>query len=157
QRFSANVGDPELPPEIAAHVQAIAGLSTLAEPRPMIRAINRFFCKGDGEAAGYNKTNILQDGKQACLDAIHDCTVKGKILAEDEAQINGVCANFPYPPPQPPRPGGDVIEGGAVLWKDADGSGQKIGIVAFDTYETSDVADYLDYFGMPDGALGHLS
>jgi len=34
RRFHANVSDPALPPALAAHVEAIAGLSNLARPRP---------------------------------------------------------------------------------------------------------------------------
>lgn len=39
--FSANVGDPRLPAHIARHIHEIAGLSTLAEPLPMVRARRR--------------------------------------------------------------------------------------------------------------------
>lgn len=45
----------------------------------------------------------------------------------------------------------------ATPWKDVDGTGQKIGITAFDTFEVSDVRDYLEYFGVPDVVLGNLS
>jgi kumamolisin len=154
--FSANVGDPRLPADIARRVHAIAGLSTLATPRPMFRAINRVFCKGEGEAAGYNRTNILADGYNECRTAIKDCTAKGRINADDENQIIGVCNQFHYPPTSP-RPNSDAPTGGAVAWKDADGAGQTVGITAFDTYARSDVADYLGYFGLPANTIQHLS
>jgi kumamolisin len=154
--FSANVGDPRLPADIARRVQAIAGLSTLATPRPMFRAINRVFCKGEGEAAGYTRTNILADGYNECRTAIKDCTAKGRINADDETQIIGVCNQFHYPPTSP-REHGDAPSGGPVPWKDADGAGQTVGITAFDTYARSDVADYLGYFGLPANTIQNLS
>jgi hypothetical protein len=44
-----------------------------------------------------------------------------------------------------------------TAWKDVDGTGQIIGITAFDSFLPSDVADYLALFGMPETMLGNLS
>src|SRR6185295_7987120 len=43
--FYANDGNPGLPPALAAHVQSITGLSDLAHPRPVSRALRRGFYK----------------------------------------------------------------------------------------------------------------
>ncbi len=51
----------------------------------------------------------------------------------------------------------DFPRGAATAWKDVDGAGQTVGITAFDTFLTSDVADYLELFGMPDTMLDNLS
>src|SRR5262249_15454207 len=42
-------------------------------------------------------------------------------------------------------------------WHNIDGTGQKVGLVEFDTFQTSDVADFLALIGQPATLLSHVS
>lgn len=155
--FHANREDPSLPATIATRIHSIAGLSTLGKPRPVIiEAINRLFCGGEADAAGYNKENLSQPGRAACEKVADDCLAQGRLKqAASVTKIKtDICSKFkaggtPDPFPRAADP--------PVDWKDADGTGQKVGITAFDTFQTSDVADFLDLFGAPASVLGKLS
>ena len=154
--FYANRDDPSLPIDVAARIHSIAGLSTLGKPRPVTEAINRLFCGGEAESAGYTKENIMQPGRSACEKYAEECLAKGRL--KQQASVDKIkstiCNKFkagdtadPFPRSADPP----------IAWKDADGTGQKIGVTAFDTFQTSDVADFLDLFGADPAVLGNIS
>ncbi|HEV3115275.1 MAG TPA: protease pro-enzyme activation domain-containing protein [Candidatus Binataceae bacterium] len=64
--FYANDQDPGLPPELASHVQSVAGLANLAKPRNgIIKAIGKFLCSFNSfctSVPGY----IDQDAVKRC-------------------------------------------------------------------------------------------
>jgi len=156
--FRANAQDPTLPAAIATRVQAIVGLSDLARPRPVISWWKEQPCKENGDTDGYNAQNVLQDAYAACTKAVNACSPKQQLTSAELADALKVCDKFKPKPPSPVQAGEPrALPTGAPPWKDATGAGQRVGLVQFDTYVPSDVADYLELFGMPDATLANLS
>ncbi len=135
--FHANTNEPSLPADIAAHVQAVAGLSNLAMPRPNVFALPLIdaICTLDAAlpiatAPGYTPPT-QQQLFQECVTALRNM-------------------NTYWNPPGPP---------GRMAPQRADddgGSGQTIGLVEFDGYLTSDVADFLEIAGFPASRIAQL-
>ena len=108
----------------------------------------------------------------ACKAAVDECA-KGKLDAGEITAVKSkACETWNPPPPPPPSFASSSVpsspessaatatafpRGAATAWKDVDGAGQTVGITAFDTFLPSDVADYLELFGMPDTMLDNLS
>lgn len=159
RRFFANDRDPELPATIAAHVQAVIGLANLAQPRPVASWLRKQPCKEQGDTNGYTIQNQAGDAYDACKKAVDACAPKQQLDAAEIADVMKVCTKF-LPKPTSTAlstPTRRVAPAAAKPWKDASGAGQKVGIVGFDTFVRSDVADYLELFGLPDGTLDNLS
>ena len=139
RRFYANTRAPWLPAAIASRVQAIAGLSDLAQPRHV----------GAGDAT-QSIWNVLPSPAQTLLTCLSPAAAaaiqNGQVetapsLAEAieaatapvACEINMIAAYaqsygaFPDPVP---------------------GAGQTIGLLEFSTYTPSDVQNYLDLLGM---------
>ena len=136
--FTANDRDPSLPADIAARVEAVAGLVSLASPRPMIAefelALIKAFCSIPGFFAGIGN---VWNYEQGFLKQFAKC------LAGSAGALGAGSLTAPDPPPP--------------AWQGVDGTGQTIGIVAFDTFATSDVQDYLAFVGLPPATLGHIT
>ncbi|HZZ10977.1 MAG TPA: protease pro-enzyme activation domain-containing protein [Paraburkholderia sp.] len=144
RRFFATDREPAVPAAVAPRVQFIAGLSNFATPHPpgaqrMMRvvvgsAVCSIWAGLAGAAftqgAGPNSTYNYYAEFVRCFKAL-----EGKDPAE---MLNGA---------DPPPP----------AWQDADGTGQTIGLVEFDTYTPSDVADYIDLIGLPAAKIGDVS
>ncbi|WP_395641922.1 protease pro-enzyme activation domain-containing protein [Rudaea sp.] len=142
--FYANNTDPALPPGIAVHVQAIAGLSNLGvphapQPQRMIRlvfgtAVCSLWAVAAGEAfkagAGAGSTYNYYAEFIKCFK-----NLEGKSPYD---MLNGS---------DPPPP----------AWQDANGTGQTIGLVEFDSYNSSDIADYIALIGLPDAKINDVS
>jgi hypothetical protein len=138
ETFYANDGDPELPRELSSSVQAVIGLSQIPTPRHAIEHIVDFIvgaiCYADVTGQLTVTSNLFGNFEklyQVCLSN------KYRIFAN----------NGWFSPGDPPA--GD--------WRNFDGTGQKIGLLEFDTFSQTDVADYLALVGFPASRLGNLS
>jgi len=147
-RLFANAEDPALPSAIATDVEDVSGLSNLDRPafsnpvdpavgKPGI-AIDYAFCLLDLALANlsYN-TNGYFGGKISDLAA--DC------------QRRSNNSRWPF------RVSGRSLRIAALAPRITDGSGQKIGLLEFDTFEPSDVANYVSLVGLPASAESNLS
>ncbi len=130
RHFFANKRDPELPSHIASSVQAIAGLSALARPHAHKEPIAKALasiCKTLGALGGGTADQQQQ---------IRDFCVSSAKLASGYNGPNTI---------DPPG------------WDEMNGAGQTIGIIAFDSFQMSDVADYLELIGQPATRIGDVS
>ncbi|HET7924703.1 MAG TPA: protease pro-enzyme activation domain-containing protein [Rhodanobacteraceae bacterium] len=135
--FHANENEPSLPADIAAHVQAIAGLSNLATPQPSSFALP------------------IIDAICALQAALPIATAPGYTPPTPQ-QLFDECVTALRNFNKYWNPGG----GGALrtpLHADGGGSGQTIGLVEFDSYLTTDVVDFLEIAGFPAGLIGRVS
>lgn len=137
KRFFANTTEPSLRADVAGRVQAVVGLSNLGLPQPQanfVGALIKALCSIPGFFAGignvwsYDKGFLKQQAK--CIAAVGASLGAGGLAA-----------------PDPPPP----------AWQGVDGAGQKIGVVAFDRFQASDVADYLNLVGLPSSKLADIS
>jgi len=160
--FYANDRDPALPQQLASSVQTVNGLSNLATPRPA----NPYVAIGIIAAVAATVALVI------CA-LIRGVTELTKFVVKSFGQ--------PYNPP--PLPGlfnlcvapqsmlaltsesglqSSMVSEAATAaacgaWDGIDGTGQTIGLVEFDTFKTSDVADYLALIGAPANLLSHVS
>ncbi len=175
--FYANDSDPALTAATFAHVQAIAGLSNLAAPKPTLQyfpanpagqALWYALCMNEAVSGG---SSALTGGLGIFFPAIiPELTVIALFL-------------FLVPTPLPPPIGNttafslfpqyfkcanqynrakgySLIPGydpPAPAWQGVDGTGQTIGLVEFDTYQPSDVVDYAALMGLPKTAANNVT
>lgn len=130
RKFFANATQPRLPAPLASRVHAVAGLNDLAAPQPLYAAIIMAFCN----VSSYLSLYFNEAGRVAiylkCLKD-HKVSPPAGVLAA----------------PDPPPP----------AWQGVDGTGQKIGVVAFDTFQTSDVANYFALAGIPAAKISNVT
>jgi hypothetical protein len=162
--FYANEDDPALPYPIASKVSSITGLSNLAQPhhaRNFVAAI--FGCVSDqiavisswgqctykeGKAPAGNPMPSQFDFA-ACVN-----TVKNG----NTYQANTICEVIPPVPAAVARsPHSLNASKAAVASASIDGSGQTIGVLEFDTFIQSDVANYLSLLGSSPTEIDQLS
>ncbi len=138
RRFHANSADPALPAAIAAHVQAIVGLSDLARPWHVGTGdVNQVIwnhlpseaqfliqCYSPAAAQAVQNFEIPDPG---LFDAIEAVTAPVACELNMIAAASASYGAFPDPTP---------------------GSGQTIGLLEFDNYHPSDVQNYLDLMGV---------
>ena len=144
RRFHANDVDPALPAELASSVQAVTGLSNLAQlhANGIVEALRNFFiaviCR-------------LQSSTQL---QVRNCLTIWK---------NKGLYTLPIPPAPPDgqnltamgdaaRTAVKTLQKQAVApprWQELDGTGQTVGVIAFDTFQMRDVADYLALIRQP--------
>jgi Pro-kumamolisin, activation domain/Bacterial Ig-like domain (group 1) len=143
QRFFANDADPAVPNDIAAHISGITGLSNLPLPRaagvvdPFILALLRSFSAADLElleasAAGNTITGGVSVGIVETAETF--------FFTLEEIQTAIAIARVALLDPGP-----------------ATGSGQKIGLPAFSSFNSSDVADWLALVGLPASLISQVS
>lgn len=172
--FFANDADPALPRDLAAHVQSVAGLSDLARPRPTVKTLRRGFLSLVCELllapipppAGY-KLCIT-----GAVNPLVECLAAAERVAESGADFDYDFLKYsnyitwerivPEGQPCPPGTGTPIIRAAGVSRAVApgaraiDGGGQKIALLQFDTFQTSDVADFLALVGLSN-VFGNLS
>ncbi|MGA8276632.1 MAG: protease pro-enzyme activation domain-containing protein [Rhodanobacteraceae bacterium] len=137
--FYANDRDPSLPGAIAVHVQAISGLSDLARPQPSIQAIRHAICfLAVSLNVYFNRPGGTLEQQQAEAQRKVDACV---------AHVSDTHAQQSYFFTDPPPP----------AWQGADGTGQTIGLLEFDTFELSDIADYISLIGLPDSKINDVT
>ena len=147
-RFFANDRDPSLPAAIANRIASIAGLSNLARPQSNRMAIFFVVCANIAQFTQYfymldtlngvpSNLTAEEQQRQALLRAFAKC-----INAQAGAAGYGTQLAVDPPPP---------------AWQGADGTGQTVGIAAFDSFLLSDVADYINLIGLPAGKLADVT
>jgi hypothetical protein len=147
-RFFANDRDPSLPAAIADKVGSIAGLANLARPQPNRMAIFFVVCANIAQFTQYfymidtlngvpTDLSVEEQRRLALLRAFAKCI-------NSQAEAAGYGTQLAVDPPPP-------------AWQGADGTGQTVGIAAFDTFVMSDVADYINLIGLPAGKIADVS
>lgn len=162
QNFFANDRDPALPQGLAAKVQAVSGLSDLARPRNAAKAIRYVQCEilaslcwlgtmGGKAAQDAAKTTVLN----ACKAAVD------KNAAFNLGPLWDFFCGASEPPPMiSPTVDRSILpqaNPSPLPWAGLDGTGQTIGLVEFDNFETSDVSDYLAFSNEPASLINNLT
>jgi hypothetical protein len=140
RQFFANDTDPAVPRSLASYIQAITGLSNLSVPEPagaidslvvsIARAIGGALLP---EYVGF----LLVDAEFAAAEAASFGVTEVELIdaAMTAQEIYAVI--------------GDPVR--------ATGAGQKIGLLAFSSFQLSDVADWLAVIGLPASRIGQVS
>ncbi len=137
--FFANDDDPALPPDLASTVAAVAGLANLARPRPQKQLIKEIKKATYVPLICWVNANLIQDPNPAVqAEKYNTCVTNEKAKIDAET-----LTTFPL--------------GGGPLALTLDGTGQTIGVLAFDRFDSADVADYLAFIGAPAATITHLS
>ena len=134
--FFANDRDPAVPADLALHLEAIAGLSNLATPHSNVVAIRLI---GASIVCALLQIPIVNHGTEAIQNAYKTC-----YAAQKKYIVPTGKAPFGLDPPAPSFLG-------------VDGTGQTIGLIEFDTFQQSDVADFLNLVGSPATQITNLS
>jgi len=135
--FYANDRDPSVPIELAPRLQAVAGLSNLAKPEHgrvflILIWVLAGVCAVVFTAAGLFVPGILTCiGAGALLSAYAACALGYFGTAAANICTLSGSSNARRP---------DIA---------VNGTGQTIGLIEFDTFQSSDVADYLNLIGSP--------
>ena len=146
RQFYSNDRDPGLPVELARRVQAVTGLSNYAVPKPtaeftdVLRALACVIIGGynAGAALGANPKICYQPPIQhvgvteACKQALIRKYINKCRTENNAATGYGKSTSNDPPPP---------------AWQGVDGTGQTIGLVEFDNFNSSDVNDFLNFTG----------
>ncbi|GIK86053.1 MAG: hypothetical protein BroJett026_15340 [Betaproteobacteria bacterium] len=154
KRVYANDRDPSLPADVAARVMAINGLSSLAQPRPLIEAIKKAWCSISGSVSAVFSGLQLKDPVKACEDTVTKCAAEHHLKAESLSDLLAACRKWSGQSSPDARP---AAADAPVPWKDADGTGQVVAITSFSGFLTNDVRDTLDLFGYDPALIGRLS
>ncbi|MGA6974416.1 MAG: Ig-like domain-containing protein, partial [Candidatus Binatus sp.] len=156
--ISANHVGQALPPELATHLQAVAGLANQERPQPddqLIGALEGPIICALGSLACFRAPQYVPPPPTAtiftkCLSAFR--SMQAGNFSGLQALVSLQC----------PGPGSAAIfKGRPIANPDVSipftGAGQKIGLVEFDTFQTSDVSDYLDLIGASSSQISQLS
>ncbi|WP_347261382.1 protease pro-enzyme activation domain-containing protein [Rudaea sp.] len=144
RNFYANDTGPSLPAALAAHVRYIGGLSNLAQPlhpqpQRMIRLV-----------FGLNVCHLWALAAGAAFKAGAGPGSSFNYYAEFIQCFKNLYGKTPS----------DMLAGSdppPPAWQDADGTGQTIGLVEFDSYTPSDIADYIALIGLPDAKINDVT
>ena len=132
RKFFANNTDPALPLDLGGHVQSIVGLSNFPKPQAAHQAIAEayaiIFC-------GFYEISAFISETEPPL-------TYGQCITTIKYYLNGL--HLPNALPLVERAGPSTPS-------------QTIGLVEFDTFRTSDVADYLALIGLPANTISQLS
>ena len=141
--FHANDTDPTLPAEIANKVAAIVGLNGLARPEPQWNAIVKAF-----QSVFYQLCKLAEGPAPTALNSV-----------TSQSNNTPPASQCVPPPPDPTTQVAQLRTGphAAMPWKSARGVGQKVGIVSYDTFVPTDVANFLAFAELPAGNIANLS
>jgi len=157
KRFRANDRDPALPAKLAPYVQAVTGLTDLAQPRPDVNAV--------ATAIRYALIPLClllvrlplipnPSGPQSPPLDPNDC------YKPDFGGFGSIGGGANGPPG---FSGGSGLsarshaEAAPTPWRDVTGAGQIIGLLEFDTFDPNDVRDFLAYADLPAARLDNVS
>ncbi len=161
--FYANDRDPALPPEIAAKVQAVVGLSDLGAPRREPQSIEVLYAICAVLVLGALALSVwlfweawiigFAIGASGALLAVLGVCLGGAVYLSGghSRAAPGGYLNHPYNPPLA------WVSPSSAKERAAAGAKQKIGLVQFDTFQPSDVADFLSFAGLPAARIDNLS
>ncbi len=178
--FYANDADPALPIPIARHVQAVTGLSSLGVPQPSIKSWGYRGCGATPGGGNGGKKNVAK-----CVNLVNGlyglfrtivCGLSTIALAAGKDPLTfgtgvvitvacnvgdlsgnlGDLGNALGSAPGPSIKLGlrSSAAGPAAV---ANGTGQVVGLLEFDGFSSSDVADYLALIGAPASRMQNLS
>ena len=169
KRFYANDRDPSLPASLSPLVQSISGLSTLATPHAATKEQFDIACGALGLGGA---------GAPLIIESLATFALFGYVVFFGTA-LCFLISFAPHPPPPPVKPAkhhhdphqhpqkrhrrGKAEATDAVLTPEPsptgepDGTGQKIGLLEFDSFQPSDVSDYLTLMGVPTTLMSQLS
>jgi Pro-kumamolisin, activation domain/Bacterial Ig-like domain (group 1)/Bacterial Ig-like domain (group 3) len=133
--FRANASDPELPAALAARIQNVAGLSNLARPHPVFEAIDKLIC---GASCQTSLEANCANQCQPLFGGVADSPECKQCLAADQTECVKKCMSS-----KKSERAGNGPSKDPGSWLGMDGTGQTVGLVEFDTYKPSDVADYV--------------
>ncbi|MFZ0658421.1 MAG: protease pro-enzyme activation domain-containing protein [Candidatus Binataceae bacterium] len=162
QNFFANDRDPALPQGLAAKVQAVSGLSDLARPRNATKAIRFFQCEILASLCWLGTSGGTQAQDAAKTTVLNAC----KAAVDKNAAFNmgplwdffcGAAAPKPMISPLESLMAKPQANPAPLPWAGLDGTGQTIGLVEFDNFETSDVSDYLAFTNEPASLINNLT
>jgi pro-kumamolisin-like protein/Big-like domain-containing protein/subtilase family protein len=180
--FYANDTDPALPPHLASKVEAVSGLSNLGAPRRAPASVQAFWAACALLVLGAIGLTIFVCWTWLIIGAVGFGTglilivlgacLAGTLLAPSNLARSSApeALNHPYNPPivrqqallglsssrgptASPRP----VSGRSTRATTPNGTGQTIGLVQFDNFQTSDVRDFLDLVGAPASQIDKLS
>ncbi len=167
--FFANDGDPALPADLAAHVQSIAGLSDRARPAPLSASApppDYFQCPQGTDPAYcdlYGPLCAVYAGARATGEFLQDVEGTGKSVRDYAKSYNTYnenvqdyyekCLNNDFGRPNDTS----IVGGGPTPWNQVNGSGQTIGLVEFDQFQTGDISAFLQLIGAPASQIANLS
>ena len=184
RRFYANDADPELPAVVAPHVEAIVGLNDLARPHAEVAASPNGPCSLGPKYGNIVDPDCFNNVMKQLFQLGLLCAVYataalisillafltaiglglGIIAGAIFAVIAGIlllaaavtCTDL-YNTPGPHGPNGAKVRGLNPGVTPAIGTGQKIGLVEFDSFHSSDVSDFLTLFRYPSTQINHLT
>lgn len=163
--FYANDADPTLPLEVARKVEAIAGLSDLGAPRREPQSVELLFAICAALVLGALALSVwlfweawiigFALGAGGALTAVLGVCILGASFAGGGLgrSVPGSYINHPYNPPVKWLLGSGASARAAA----PPANGQTIGLVQFDTFVPSDVADFLSFAGLPATRMDRLS
>ena len=182
RKFYANDSDPALPRDLAAHILSVGGLTNYAEPQPTRQALILAACV---TIVGWLFGGLLgadpntPQGKACILDALAECVNSNFAAAGYGTPI---VANFPccdlvpgvsicptsmslspsdpaslFSAAQQSSPALNPPPASIVPLYGANGTGQTVGLIEFDNFNTSDVSNYLNLIGQPASNISNLS
>ncbi len=146
RRVYANLGDPVVPRYLGSSILAVSGLSDLAAPTPADGGATY----GSALVTAYELANFELAGANAALET---ASSPGGNAAELAIAINRI--NLALKTIAAIRVAAAFER--VVLDPPATGAGQKVGVLAFSGFRTSDVADWLASAGLPVSRLAQLS
>lgn len=152
----ANTTAPSLPAELADKVQAVIGLSNLAQPQPIIiEAINGVFdyiiCTTQAGLPVFDnasQTGFRPPTAEEIAKAYASCVSERKTARGNNS--GGAAASGA-------ATASERIRGNPGDWRALDGSGQRIAIIGFDTFVRRDVENYLALMGFPAAQIDRLT
>ncbi|MFL6208935.1 MAG: protease pro-enzyme activation domain-containing protein [Pyrinomonadaceae bacterium] len=173
--FYANDRDPVVPEQIAPYVQAVIGLSNLAEPGASDEEVNSGYCSAYAEAGAPNDPTY-----QGCLLRHPSICFEGECVSQCDILLHDIKKNLfqacmknhgqgPSSGGNGPNSGGSnsssfsapqllpAQAAAALRWLDVNGTGQTVGLLEFDTFNRNDIRDYLALAGYPSSDINRLS
>ena len=169
--FYANDREPTLPDRIASHVQAVIGLSNRAKPEAVIaEELPLGGCLYAADVKAVNDPRY----DHCAEDPFNDCRrIFRKLRAIYLRECLLSSGLFPNRGGNGPPGGGSGSNSSSLLtssrlpslteqaatvpWLGVDGTGQKIGLLEFDTFNLQDMSNYFDLVGLPSTEINRLS
>ena len=172
--FYANDREPVVPVELAPYVQAVVGLSNLAQPSSSVQKefkmdvcflMSRVAENWDPDykkckAGAFGNVDCEYYARRARGNLYTKCITEppkkgknggngpsGSGASGSGGFVAGLLSARPFEPQSP----------AVVRWADVDGTGQKIGLLEFDTFNLNDIRDYLALTDSPPERINQLT
>ena len=182
--YFANSEGPALPAPIAATVENVAGLSDVAEPAPPISQPNDAAIKAAYSAViiqlnnlgvefHYNKSLVLSDGTTDTYPTTESEQCMVYFTQLDQMDLHVTIPDYPQKQtlpltaPVPKFTPEGIWDGSPPNWSnaevnasantDATQSDPRVGLLEFDTFNPSDISDFLSLIGANPTIAGQLS